>query len=460
MIVSSPRLHRPLAALLAVILVASGVPSARATGGTVVADSGSGNGIASGRVVRADPDNARVTVTNGFHFWAALDVSYVGGSNFLRFTDPRVDMGGIYAGGGLIGPGGTAAWDGRFSAASQALVRVHYDLSSAGGAAALAANLLTIIADSLGASLSASSPDRLLIALKTVTDLSSWADFVRQAQTNDIWGLVTSVELMLGSKTGRDTLRYALSQLGVIATDADLLRVASVVGIIDWAWTLFDIYRAVLLGQNDGTVIFSVAPPVVTPGPTTGPTPTTTSRPTGTVTGPVATYVVQAGDTAQRIAITFGISLSELQQANPAVRNWDRLAVGQTLLIPTPGSAATPAETPAALRANELLLDSVTPLSETELRIDFSYYWDGDQPPDTKGPVYAWAIPYGPGGCRGCLAQQDNHFLPGTGAGQVTATVRYLGSSAYRVTTIQLGLSSDGLAFFVVDWPYDFTYRP
>ncbi len=292
MTASSSRLHRPLAALLAVILVASGAPTTRATAGTVVADSGSGNGIASGRVVRADPDNARVTVTNGFHFWAALDVSYVGGSNFLHPTDPRVDFGGIYAGGGLIGPGGTAAWDGRFSAPSQALVRVHYDLSSAGGAAALAANLLTIIADSLGASLSASSPGRLLTALKVVTDLSTWADFVRQAQTNDIWGLVTSVELLLGSKTGRDTLRYALAQLGVLATDADLLKAASVAGIIDWAWTLFDIYRAVLLGQNDGTVIFSVAPPVVTPGPTATPTarptPAATPRPTSAPT-PVPT---------------------------------------------------------------------------------------------------------------------------------------------------------------------------
>lgn len=347
MIASSLRLRRPLAAVLAVALLVTGAPAARATAGTVVANNGSGNGIASGRVVRADPDNARVTVTNGFHFWAVLDVSYVGGSSLLRPTDPRVDIGGIFAGGGLIGPGSTASWDGQFSAGSQALVRVHYDLSSAGGAAALAANLLTIIADSLGASLSASSSSRLLTALKVITDLSTWADFVRQAQTNDIWGLVTSVELMLGSKTGRDTIRYALAQLGVVTSDAALIKLASVVGIIDWARTLFDIYRAVLTGRNDGTVIFSVAPPVVTPAPTIAPTPTpgATAAPAGQI------YTLVAGDTLAKVAARFGLTLDALLMANPQITNPDRIAVGDRIVIPT-AAPATPEPTVKPVACN------------------------------------------------------------------------------------------------------------
>lgn len=290
---SSPWLRRPLAAALAAVLALSVVPAARATAETVVADNGSGNGIASGAVVRAAPDSALVTVTNGFHFWAALDVTYVGNAS-LQAAKPNEDLGGgIYAGAGLIGPNGTAAWDGHFAAASQALVRVHYDLTSAGGAAALAANLLTIIADSLGASLSASSSSRLLTALQAVTGMSGWIDLLHQAQTNDIWGLVSSIEVMLGSQIGRDTIRYALGQLGVIANDADLAKAASVVGIIDWAWTLFDIYRAVLLGQNDGTVIFSVAPPLVTQGPTPTATPTATPMPTPRATNSLTLASVQ-----------------------------------------------------------------------------------------------------------------------------------------------------------------------
>jgi hypothetical protein len=271
-------ISRRLAALtVATALVVAGTPVAKATAGTVVADNGSGNGIASGAVVRTDPGDALVTVTNGFHFWAALDVTYVGGSDLLRPSPLTEDFGGIYAAGGLLGPNSTAAWDGRFTVGSQALVRIHYDLSSAGGAAALAANLLTIIANSLGASLSASSSSQLLSALQLITGMSSWADLVHQAQTNDIWGLVTSIEVLLGSKTGRDTIRQALGDLNVVASDASLVKAASVVGIIDWVYTLFDIYRSVLLGQNDGTVIFSVAPPSVAPTP--APTPTSIASP-------------------------------------------------------------------------------------------------------------------------------------------------------------------------------------
>lgn len=51
---------------------------------------------------------------------------------------------------------------------------------------------------------------------------------------------------------------------------------------------------------------------------------------TGTVEVP---YVVRPGDTLSRIALTFGVPLARLRQANPEVRE-DRIFVGQILAIP------------------------------------------------------------------------------------------------------------------------------
>ncbi len=50
---------------------------------------------------------------------------------------------------------------------------------------------------------------------------------------------------------------------------------------------------------------------------------------------PVTTtyYTVVSGDTGMRIAQKLGVNFPELQNANPAV-NWNRLAVGQRLVVP------------------------------------------------------------------------------------------------------------------------------
>lgn len=63
------------------------------------------------------------------------------------------------------------------------------------------------------------------------------------------------------------------------------------------------------------------------------------------VSGPV-TYVVQRGDTLAIIAQKFGVSVSDLIQANN-ITNPDTILVGQTLTIPTSGAAAPPS-TPAS----------------------------------------------------------------------------------------------------------------
>jgi LysM repeat protein len=58
-------------------------------------------------------------------------------------------------------------------------------------------------------------------------------------------------------------------------------------------------------------------------------------------------YVVQSGDTLSDIALRFGVALDDLATANN-IPNWCAIAVGQRLVIPTPGSAAAPALQPQA----------------------------------------------------------------------------------------------------------------
>ena len=298
--------------LIPIVLLLALVSPTTALGATpvVTVDNSAGNVVASGAVVKSDPGSALVTVTNGYHFWVAVDLQPPVGGASLRPASIFEDVGGLYAAGGLIGPGGTAAWDGKFNPAtggSQA-VRLHYELTSAGGAAALAGNLLTIIADSLGASTSVATPEGLLKALTLVTDLPSFVDLSQAVQKHDIWGVVTTVELLLQSGTGRTTLRAALSDVGVVATDKQLLSAGSVVGIMDWAWTLIDMMRSSVGDHFDGTVTFSVASqtpapgaggsinPVVSPSPTPAvePTPPPTDTPVPAAPPPSPTSVAAA----------------------------------------------------------------------------------------------------------------------------------------------------------------------
>jgi hypothetical protein len=169
-------------------------------------------------------------------------------------------------------------------------------VTSAGGAVALAGNVLTIIADSLGASMTASSASGLVKSFTLIMDLPSFAEFGREIQQQDVWGLATSIELLLDSSTGRATVKEALAELGVLVSDSQLLKVASVVGIIDWAQTLFDLMRASIIGTTDGSVTFSVGGPTPTLTPT--PTPTPTAAPTPLQPPPSPTNVTSVDLTA------------------------------------------------------------------------------------------------------------------------------------------------------------------
>jgi LysM repeat protein len=92
-----------------------------------------------------------------------------------------------------------------------------------------------------------------------------------------------------------------------------------------------------LLGIGGGTSSGSPSPsangPVVTPIPTITPVPAPTQQ----------TYTIKKGDTLSKVANTFGITLAQLLAANPAIKNPDKVALGQQIIIPVPsGGTASP----------------------------------------------------------------------------------------------------------------------
>lgn len=109
--------------------------------------------------------------------------------------------------------------------------------------------------------------------------------------------------------------------------------------------------------------------PTVTYTPSRTPTPTFTFTPSHTPTDtstpvPTATpvvHVVQSGENLLRIAAQYGVTMQDIAVRN-SLTNFDRLLVGQALVIPvptaTPTASATPTATPTATRT-----PSITPTS-------------------------------------------------------------------------------------------------
>ncbi len=75
--------------------------------------------------------------------------------------------------------------------------------------------------------------------------------------------------------------------------------------------------------------------PVPTPAPTPRPADTAEPRPTA------HPYTVRQGDTLNRIARRFGLTVGQLLTANPQITDPDLLGVGQTITIPPPGAPDT-----------------------------------------------------------------------------------------------------------------------
>jgi LysM repeat protein len=87
------------------------------------------------------------------------------------------------------------------------------------------------------------------------------------------------------------------------------------------------------------------ATPSPTPTPTQSPTPTPSPSPTPSPTPTSSTYTVKSGDTLLKIATSFGVTVSSIQQLNN-MGSSTTIRVGQVLRIPSSGSTATPSPTP------------------------------------------------------------------------------------------------------------------
>jgi LysM repeat protein len=102
-------------------------------------------------------------------------------------------------------------------------------------------------------------------------------------------------------------------------------------------------------------------PPIPPPEGGTGALPpesvtTTQSIPNGN------TYSLRSGDTGMKVAKTFGVDLADLIAANPDV-NWNRLRIGQQLVIP-PKTEAPPAATAPAPQ----IRDPQSPIPNPQIR--------------------------------------------------------------------------------------------
>jgi LysM repeat protein len=80
------------------------------------------------------------------------------------------------------------------------------------------------------------------------------------------------------------------------------------------------------------TVLPTLIPQVLTPAPTNTPAPTSTP----------SVHIIQPGDTLMGIALQYGVTLDELYQVNGVLKP-ELLQIGQTVVIPVPGSVGKPA---------------------------------------------------------------------------------------------------------------------
>lgn len=91
--------------------------------------------------------------------------------------------------------------------------------------------------------------------------------------------------------------------------------------------------------------------PDATPSPT--PSPSRSIEPTPTPEPTPIVYVIQSGDTLSKIASDHGVTLEQLMAANPAIKDPNKIAEGQQIIIPTPeterepiGGSAAPSAVP------------------------------------------------------------------------------------------------------------------
>ncbi|MBM6619177.1 LysM peptidoglycan-binding domain-containing protein [Bacillus suaedaesalsae] len=115
-----------------------------------------------------------------------------------------------------------------------------------------------------------------------------------------------------------------------------------------------------------------------------------TLKVSGTVSTPEATssYTVKSGDTLSAIARSFGITTTELKQANNLTS--DLIRVGQVLTIPSAGTA-TPAPAPSPTQTQQTTEQRMQALlQDSKNYLGVRYVWGGESPSgfDCSGFVY------------------------------------------------------------------------
>jgi LysM repeat protein len=114
----------------------------------------------------------------------------------------------------------------------------------------------------------------------------------------------------------------------------DIPRVALLAGALGIAALALFFLPALLGIGDDGGAGPSASPSASAAVATASPSPTTPPAPTPQV------YVVVGGDTFTKIANKFGVTVEQLQEANPDIKDINKIAVGDDIVIP----AAVPDE--------------------------------------------------------------------------------------------------------------------
>ena len=252
------------AALVAVILIVQSVMPVAAQGAVIEADNSAGHGIVAGEVKDPyAPGRAIVSVQNLRRFWVAIEpVEHWGSTTFdpAPTTGPHADLGGAWATIAVIPPLGTAAYDLSVdprAGGSQAF-RVHYDGTSVGGLAAVALNVVQLVAHVAGDGQLKGGAAAAGTAIRALTQLPEWEDIVRKNQGDAmaLTDLPAVVKALLGSGTGRSALREALKAVGIEVGLGTLRNIATGVSGAEVLLFLKDLGEAVGKGQVDGSVSF------------------------------------------------------------------------------------------------------------------------------------------------------------------------------------------------------------
>ena len=121
-----------------------------------------------------------------------------------------------------------------------------------------------------------------------------------------------------------------------------LPRIAVLAGAIGIAALALFMLPA-LLGIGGGGGAASPSPSAGRPSASASVVPTVRPGPTPQI------YIVKKGDTMSKIAKNFGVSVEEIMAVNPEIKDPNKIALGQQIVIPAPSSGgASPAPSPKA----------------------------------------------------------------------------------------------------------------